>query len=51
MLRDFSRKLREFLLNAGKGLLLAFTNGVVVKLVVQFVSLVLQNVQPSIRDS
>ena len=35
--RDLSRELREFLLSAGKGSsVLAFTNGAVVKLVVQF---------------
>ena len=37
MLRDLLRELREFLLSAGKGVsVLAFTNGAVVKLVVQF---------------
>ena len=37
VLRDLSRKLREFLLGAGKGAsVLACTNGAVVKLVVQF---------------
>ena len=37
VLRDLSRELREFWLSAGKGAsVLAFTNGAVVKLVVQF---------------